>query len=213
MYGRRGKSRHKQTKTTENSMKLTKISLIAMLAVATVLSYNSAFAQDAKDGKDAQKKRGGDFVKQRMDTLTEELKLTDAQKPKVEAALTAQAEKMRGLRDATPEERQEKMKASREEMSKKMKEILTAEQFEKYEKAAPTGSRPRRRQEETRRRREVISAVKQPIQRGAAHSRPSFLATPDCQQKHATHLSPSLAGASAVANARLTGFLNSQTLP
>ena len=118
-------------------MKLTKISLIAMLAVATVLSYNSAFAQDAKDGKDAQKKRGGDFVKQRLDTLTEELKLTDAQKPKVEAALTAQAEKMRGLRDATPEERQEKMKAGREEMSKKMKEILTAEQFEKYEKLPP----------------------------------------------------------------------------
>ena len=116
-------------------MKLTKISLIAMLAVATVLTYSPAFAQDAKDGK----KKGGDFVKQRLDTLTEELKLTDAQKPKVEAALTAQAEKMRGLRDATPEERQEKMKAGREEMSKKMKEILTAEQFAKYEKLPPPG--------------------------------------------------------------------------
>jgi Spy/CpxP family protein refolding chaperone len=74
-----------------------------------------------------------------MDRLNEELKLTDAQKPKVEALLTAQAEKMRGLRDATPEERQEKMKASREEMSKKMKEILTAEQFAKYEKMPPPG--------------------------------------------------------------------------
>jgi len=103
-----------------------------------VLSYSPAFAQDAKDGN-TPKKKGGDFVKQRMDRLNEELKLTDAQKPKVEALLTAQAEKMRGLRDATPEERQEKMKASREEMSKKMKEILTAEQFAKYEKMPPPG--------------------------------------------------------------------------
>ncbi len=114
-------------------MKIHKVSLVAALIAGVVLAYSPAFAQDAKDGK----KKGGDFVKQRLDTLTEELKLTDAQKPKVEAALTAQAEKMRGLRDATPEERQEKMKASREEMSKKMKEILTAEQFEKYEKLPP----------------------------------------------------------------------------
>ena len=120
-------------------MKLTKISLIAVLAAATALSYSPAFAQDAKDGKDTPKKRGGDFVKQRMDRLNEELKLTDAQKPKVEAVVNAQVEKMRGLRDATPEERQEKMKASREEESKKMKEILTAEQFAKYEKMPPPG--------------------------------------------------------------------------
>ena len=123
-------------------MKLTRISLIAVLAAATVFSYGSAFAQDAKDGKDTQKKRGGDVVKQRMDRLNEELKLTDAQKPKVEALLTSQAEKMRGLRDATPEERQEKMKASREEMSKKMKEILTAEQFAAYEKMPQQGRGP-----------------------------------------------------------------------
>ena len=120
-------------------MKLTKISLIAVLAAATVLSYSPAFAQDAKDGKDTPKKRGGDFVKQQMERLNEELKLTDAQKPKVEALLNSQAEKMRGLRDATPEERQEKVKANREEMSKKMKEILTAEQFAKYEKLPPPG--------------------------------------------------------------------------
>ena len=38
------------------------------------------------------------------------------------------------MRDATPEERQEKGKALREEMTKKMKEILNAEQFEKWQK-------------------------------------------------------------------------------
>ena len=123
-------------------MKLTKISLIAVLAAATVLSYSPTLS--AQEKKDTPKREGGgqgggDFVKQRMDRLNEELKLTDEQKPKVEALLKAQAEKMRGLRDATPEERREKMQASREEMGKKMKEILTTEQYEKYQKMPAPG--------------------------------------------------------------------------
>ncbi len=123
-------------------MKIHKISLIAVLAAATVLAYSPALRAQEKEKKDAPKREGrggGDFVKQRLDRLTEELTLTDAQKPKVEALLKDQAEKMRGLRDATPEERQEKMKGTREEMSKKMKEILTAEQFAKYEKMPAPG--------------------------------------------------------------------------
>ena len=46
---------------------------------------------------------------------------------------------MCGLCDATPEERREKLQASREEMGKKMKEILTTEQYEKYQKMPPPG--------------------------------------------------------------------------
>jgi Spy/CpxP family protein refolding chaperone len=126
-------------------MKIHKISLIAVLAAAIVLAYSPALR--AQENKDAPKREGrpggGDFVKQRMDRLTEELKLTDEQKPKVEALLKAQVEKMRGLRDATPEERREKMTANREEMAKKMKEILTAEQFEKYQKLPAPGRGPR----------------------------------------------------------------------
>ena len=123
-------------------MKLTKISLIAVLAAATVFSFSPTLS--AQEKKDAPKREGGgqgggDFVKQRMDRLNEALTLTDEQKPKVEALLKAQAEKMRGLRDATPEERREKMTANREEMGKKMKEILTAEQFEKYQKLPAPG--------------------------------------------------------------------------
>ena len=113
--------------------------MIAVLAAATVLSYSPTLrAQEKKDTPKGEG-RGGDFVKQRLDRLTEELKLTDAQKPKVEALLKEQGEKMRGLRDATPEERREKMQASREEMGKKMKEILTAEQYEKYQKMPAPG--------------------------------------------------------------------------
>ena len=121
-------------------MKIHKISLIAVLAAATVLAYSPALlAQEKKDAPKGEGRgggQGGDFAKQRLDRLNEELKLTDEQKPKVEALLKAQAEKLRGL---TPEERREKMQASREEMGKKMKEILTAEQYEKYQKLPPPG--------------------------------------------------------------------------
>jgi len=121
-------------------MKLTRISLIAALAAATVLSYSPTLsAQEKKETPKGEGRGGGDIVKQRLDRLNEELKLTDAQKPKVEALLKEQGEKMRGLRDATPEDRREKMQASREEMGKKMKEILTAEQYEKYQKMPAPG--------------------------------------------------------------------------
>ncbi len=69
--------------------------------------------------------------------LTEELKLTEAQKQKVEAHQKAQMEQMAKLRQdtsLTQEQRREKMRALREENDKKMKEILTTEQYEKWQK-------------------------------------------------------------------------------
>jgi Spy/CpxP family protein refolding chaperone len=69
--------------------------------------------------------------------LTEELKLTEAQKQKVEANQKAQMEKMAKLRQdtsLTQEARREKMRALREENDTKMKEILTTEQYEKWQK-------------------------------------------------------------------------------
>src|SRR6266542_1304546 len=91
-------------------MKIHKISLIAVLAAATVLAYSpGVLAQEKKDTPKREGRGGGDFVKQQLDRLNEELKLTDEQKPKVEALLKAQGEKMRALREgnATPEERRE----------------------------------------------------------------------------------------------------------
>src|ERR1041385_7531404 len=130
-------------------MKLTRLSLMALLAAAVALAYSPTVrAQDAKEGKDAPKREGGKGggrganMQERLDKMAEELKLTDDQKKKVEEVMKAQGEKMRGLRDATPEERQEKMKAAREEMSKKMKEILTADQFAKWEKMPRPGRGP-----------------------------------------------------------------------
>ena len=75
--------------------------------------------------------------------LTEKLTLTAEQQPKVKAVLEEQMKARTAARDLTPEERPAKAKAMREETTKKMKEILTADQFTKYEELMKTQRGPR----------------------------------------------------------------------
>jgi|PlaIllAssembly_1097288.scaffolds.fasta_scaffold790519_1 Spy/CpxP family protein refolding chaperone len=123
-------------------MKIHKLGLMAALAAAALAFSPALNAQEKKEGKRqgpptaAQRE---DMLKQRMTRMSEELKLTDAQKPKVEAVLKDQAEKMRGLRDATPEVRREKAQALRTDMDKKMKEVLTADQYTSWQKMRAQG--------------------------------------------------------------------------
>lgn len=117
-------------------MKTSKISLIAALATGALI----ALAPTLRAADKAQRPEGApprgprvEAVKERLTKMAEELKLTDEQKTKVEAALKAQVESMRGLKDATPEERREKGQAARAEFQKALKGILTPEQFAKFE--------------------------------------------------------------------------------
>ena len=127
-------------------MKIHKSSLIAAVAAA-VLAFSPALSAQEKDAKRERPPgatgQRGDMIKERFNRMAEELKLTDAQKPKVEAALKEQVEKMRGLRDAAPDDRREKVQALRADMDKKMKEILNSEQYEKWLKAREQGRGPR----------------------------------------------------------------------
>lgn len=69
-----------------------------------------------------------------------ELKLTEAQKQKIQALRKEQREqgdKIRQDTSLTPEQRREKMRALRQENDKKMKEILTTEQYEKWQQSRP----------------------------------------------------------------------------
>lgn len=124
-------------------MKIHKLGLMLAAVAATVLAGGPAL--DAQENKDAKRERPpgagqrGDAVKERLARMAEELKLTDAQKPKVEAALKEQVEKMRELRDVAPEERREKAQALRADMDKKVKEILTADQYATWQKLRPQG--------------------------------------------------------------------------
>jgi Spy/CpxP family protein refolding chaperone len=109
-------------------MRTIKSGLIAALALGGLLALtNVASAQDAKEGK-----KGRFTPEQRLEQLTKDLSLTDAQKPKVKAVLEDSAKKREGLRDLDQSERREKMRAMMEDENKKMKEILTPEQNEKY---------------------------------------------------------------------------------
>lgn len=90
----------------------------------------------------------------RPDRLGEELHLTQEQRQKIQALLQEQRDKMLALRNdtsLTPEQRREKVRALREEHQQKMKEILTPEQYEKWQQlrasrgpGAGPGPRPNR---------------------------------------------------------------------
>jgi Spy/CpxP family protein refolding chaperone len=117
-------------------MKLTKLSLLGGLALGVCLALaGTTFAQDQKEGgqKEGGKKRFP-TAQEQLDRLTTELSLTDDQKPKVKAAIDEQRESMKGIRDLPQDERQEKFRTAHEAFSKKMKDILTPDQYEKFQK-------------------------------------------------------------------------------
>ncbi len=125
-------------------MRIEKISLVAALAVGTLLACaGTSSAQDAT--KEVKKGRAGFAQAQvsRMDTV---LNLSADQKTKLTALYEDEAVKMRELRsetNSTPEVRREKVRSMREQNDKKLKEILTPEQWDKWQKSRQE-MRPRR---------------------------------------------------------------------
>ena len=125
---------------------ITALALGSLLAVSAVNAQEKPAKHERPDGPPpGEGHRGprGEAVKERLSKMAEELNLTVEQKSKIQEFMKSRADKRQELRDATPEERQEKGKAMREEMNKKMKDILTAEQYAKWEKLRPApGQRP-----------------------------------------------------------------------
>ena len=102
--------------------------IAAILLGALVAFSPSSQAQEKKRGPDA-----AEQVKQ----LTELLALTAEQKPKIEALVKEQADKMRAIfadSNTPQEDRRKKMTEMRTEYSGKIKALLTKEQGEKYDK-------------------------------------------------------------------------------
>jgi periplasmic protein CpxP/Spy len=112
---------------------MSKLSLIAALVLGGLVAGSTlATAQDSN----APKKKRGMNVEQQMERMTEALTLTDEQKPKVKAVLEESTKKRQAIMSDSSIERsqmREKMQPIMEEQNKKMKEILTADQFKKYE--------------------------------------------------------------------------------
>ena len=117
-------------------MRTNKLMLVATMALGMLLACGTAvMAQDNKEGKGG--KRGRMTAEERLKQLDESLKLTDAQKPKVKAALEDTQTKMQEAQSAPQEERQAKRQTIMADQDKKMKEILTPEQYTKYEEMRP----------------------------------------------------------------------------
>ena len=117
-------------------MRTNKIMLAATMALGVLLACGTAvMAQDNKEGKGG--KRGMMSAEERFKQLDEALTLTDAQKPKVKAALEDTQTKMQEARNAPQDERRDKMRTIMADQDKKMKEILTPEQYTKYEGMRP----------------------------------------------------------------------------
>jgi Spy/CpxP family protein refolding chaperone len=135
-------SRQSETnRKKQEFMKLTKTSLmIGMAATALFAVSPTLHAQEAKESKDAPKRerapegKRGEAVRDSFEKMATDLKLSDDQKKKIQEAFRAQREKMQGL---SAEERRDKMRESRGELDKKMKEILSKEQYEQWEKTRP----------------------------------------------------------------------------
>ncbi|HSU57524.1 MAG TPA: hypothetical protein VLT36_26015 [Candidatus Dormibacteraeota bacterium] len=118
-----------------NRYSLLALALMGMLACSTV-----AFAQDNKEEKGKGGKRGMPTVEQMMDRIDQAVTLTDAQKPKVKAVVEETHKQMEGMADVPQDQRREKMQSIRADQDKKLKDILTPEQYTKYE-AMPRGGR------------------------------------------------------------------------
>jgi Spy/CpxP family protein refolding chaperone len=122
-------------------MKANKTLLIAALAAGSLLvcspvlraaDTNTPPAGAPPAGQRPPGMRGGNL---------DQLNLTAEQKPKVQAIMDAQRDKMSAVRQDTslaPEDRRTKMKAIHDDVVTQMKAVLTPEQFDKWQKYPAT---------------------------------------------------------------------------
>lgn len=126
------KARPNKQKKEKQFMKMHKVSLLAALVAGSLIAFTPALrAEDKPERPNRAERPGGGQRGDMLKKMAEELGLSDEQKTKLQEVFKAQREAMK---DLSPEERREKMKESREEMNAKVKEILTAEQYAKWEK-------------------------------------------------------------------------------
>ncbi len=116
---------------------MNKLSVIAAMVLGGLVACSTlATAQNANSNGKKGGKRGMPTVEQQLDRMSERLNLTDEQKPKVKEVLEQERKKWQELRsDSSMEQsaRREKFQEIRKDSEKKMKAILTEEQFKKYQ--------------------------------------------------------------------------------
>jgi len=116
-------------------MKLAKIFTLAAVVAGSLLAGMALQAQSSTNAPAAGGPPG--IRRPNAEQIAKDLGLSDDQKAKVRAALEEQQKKMKDLRADTSlsqEDKRAKVKELRQSFVEKMKEILTADQFEKWQK-------------------------------------------------------------------------------
>ena len=112
-------------------MRTNKPGWIAAAVLGGLLACSITVSAQDTNAPSSRPKKGA-TIEARMEHLDELLSLTDAEKPKVKAALEAFAAQRREARGLADDERQTKMQAAQADLNKSMKEILTPEQYDKW---------------------------------------------------------------------------------
>ncbi len=123
-------------------MKNTTICLVPALMVCLATTVPTGFAAEAPAANPGEKAKTvpaqpTDATQATLKRMTEQLKLTEDQQTKVKKILDASEQKMRALvanTNLTPQEFAAKGRAVRAANSKQFKEILTPEQYQKWQK-------------------------------------------------------------------------------
>ena len=121
-----------------------RLSLITAMALGGLVACSTlASAQDSTTTPDAKKggKRGPQTIEQQMERLAP-LNLTAEQKPKVEAVLKESSKKRQEIFSDSSIDRsqmREKMQPIMEEQNKKLKAILTEDQYKQYQELTARG--------------------------------------------------------------------------
>ena len=113
-------------------MKTMKYLLLAAVIAGGLLALNTQAGPKGEKPSDKQNAKRAE-AKSRVEKMAEELGLSAEQKEKIKPILAEEREKLRGMKDLTPEQRQTKAKEARKEIAEKLKPILTPEQFEKWQ--------------------------------------------------------------------------------
>ena len=149
-----GFANNKQTE----QMKTTQLSLVAVLVLGSLVTFAPMTqAQDKKDEQKEQKpeappgERKRPSPQDRLQQISEALKLTDEQKEKLKPIFKEEGEKLKALREDTSipqEEKRGKARAIMEAGAAKIKPILTAEQLTKWEEMRAEAQKKRKQKQQ-----------------------------------------------------------------
>ena len=128
-------------------MKLTKTLTLAALVAGSLLAGTALPAQNSTNNTPPANTHSipPGIHRPNAEMIAKNLGLTDDQKAKVQAALEDRQQKMMGLRSDTsvaPQDKRAKAKEIQEAFTAKMKEILTPDQFAKWQKPMQPQMRP-----------------------------------------------------------------------